>query len=69
MPAPVKPDFGEGCIANAFRAELREQAFRHRIAAAIAANILAHQEDSLIAPKRIPDRLANGLAIGNFDHG
>ena len=69
MPAPVKPDSGERRVANSLRAELGQQPFGYGIAAAIAANVLAHQKDALVPPQRIADGLAHRFAIGKFDQG
>ena len=43
--------FGERGVADALLAELLQQALAHRIAAAVAPDVLAHQEDPLIAQK------------------
>ena len=53
-------------VANALGTELGQQPLAHRVAAAIAADVLAHQEHALVAPQRVADRLAHGLAIGEF---
>ena len=67
MPAPVKPDSDKRRVANALRAEFGQQPLAHRIAAAVAADVLAHQEDALVA--RSASRIASlhGLAIGDLD--
>ena len=56
--------FRQRRIADALGAELGEQSLAHRVAAAVAADVLAHQEDLVVAAQGIADRLAHGLAIG-----
>ena len=41
--------FRERRIANAFRSEFLEKALAHRIVSAIAADVLAHQEDAFVS--------------------
>ena len=53
-------------IADAFGAEFRQQALAHGIAAAIAADILAHQEHRGVAAHSVADRLAHRVAIAEF---
>ena len=41
--------------------------FAHRVAAAITANVLAHEKDAVVAMHCIADRFAHRIAIGQFD--
>ena len=61
-----EPGLRQRSIANALRAKLREQPVADRIAAAIAADVLTHQENALVAPERVAKRLANGFAISHL---
>src|SRR6516165_2854834 len=60
--------FRQRRVADAFGTELRQESLAYGIAAAIAADVLAHQKDILVATQRIADGLAHGVAIGEFDH-
>jgi hypothetical protein len=51
-------------IANTVGTEFRQQPLAHRVTAARAADILAHQEYTVVPAKRIADRLAHRIAIG-----
>ena len=62
-----KPRFRQRRIADPFGPEFRQQPFAHRVAAAITADVLAHQKDALVALHCIADRLAHRIAIGDLD--
>ena len=53
-------------VANAFLAKFLQQPLGHRIAAAIAPNILTHQEGARIVPERLADRLLDRLTVGGL---
>ena len=61
--------FRQRRIADAIGTEFCQQTLAHGIAAAIPADILAHQENPLIAAQRIADCLAHGIAIGELHRG
>ena len=66
-PGADKGRFGKRRVADALGTELVEQSLGDRIAAAIAPDILAHQEDARIGQQRLADRLADRLAVGDLD--
>src|SRR4051812_48670824 len=67
-PGADKGGFGEGRVANALGAELVEQPLGDRITAAIATDILAHQEHAGVSKERVSDRLAYRIAVGDLAH-
>ena len=64
-----KGAFGQRRVADAIGSKLLEQPLGDRVAAAIAPDVLAHQEDALIRLHRVADRAAYGFAIGELGHG
>jgi hypothetical protein len=64
MPAPVKPDSDSG--VSRIRSELRLQPLAHRVATTVAANVLAHEEDTLIADERNADRRAHSFPVAKL---
>jgi hypothetical protein len=67
MPAPVKPDSDSGVSRMRSSPNSVHQPLRHRVAAAIGAHVLAHQEHAVVADHRVADRLFHRLAIGHLD--
>jgi hypothetical protein len=59
--------FRQWRITDTTGAELRQQTLAYGIAAAISADILAHQKNVLIAAQRIADRLTHRVAIAELD--
>ena len=47
-------------------AELLEQPEAHRVAAAVVPDVLAHEEDPVVALHRLADRLPHGLAVAGL---
>ena len=66
IPAPVKPDSESGVSRMRVLAKLLHQPLGDRVAAAIGAHILAHQEHPVIAQERIADTLFHRLPIGHL---
>ena len=64
MPAPTKADSESGRVADPLGAEFLEQAVADREAAAVPADVLAHEEDPIVALQRFAEGLAHRLAIG-----
>jgi len=60
---------GEGRVADPFGAELVEQAATHRVRAAVAAHVLAHQEHARIADQRLAQAFAEGIAKRGLARG
>ena len=56
---------GQRRVANRVFAQFVCQTFGDRVAAAIARDVLAHQEDARIGEDRFTDRLLAGLAVGH----
>ena len=65
MPAPTKPSSDSGVSRMRSGAELVEQALADRVAAAVAADVLAHQEHARVALQRLAQRLAQRFAVGD----
>ena len=65
IPAPTKPDSDSGVSRIRVLAELLEQAQAHAEAAAVAADVLAHEEHPVVAAHGLADRLADRLAVGD----
>jgi hypothetical protein len=65
MPAPVKPDSDNG-VSRMRSSRTCHQPLGDRVAAAIGADILAHQEDALVADHRVADRLFHRFPIGDL---
>src|SRR5208283_4148788 len=61
--------FGQRRVPDAFFAELFEHPLRHRVAAAIATDILSHQEDARIFDQRLAQRLFASFAIRQAQGG
>ena len=59
MPAPTNPDSDSGVSRIRSGPELLQQPQADREAAAVAADVLAHQEDPVVAPHRLAHRLAH----------
>ena len=59
---------GDRRVAHAAGPELVEQTLRHRHRAAHLGDVLAHDEDALVLTKRLAERLAHGLAVGQLRH-
>ena len=57
---------GQRRVDDALRPELLEQALADRVAAAVAAHVLAEQQDARIGVQRITDRLPAGLAVADL---
>ena len=58
MPAPTIAALRQRRVANALLAEFVEQPLGHRIAAAVAADVLAHEEDALVGSAISASRIA-----------
>jgi hypothetical protein len=56
-------------VVHALGAELREQPVADGEGAAIAADVLAHQEDARVRSQRVAQRRPHGLAIAHLLHG
>ena len=67
MPAPVKPDSESGVSRIRSGPNSASRPLLDGVAAAIAADVLAHQEDARIPLQRIADRLAHSIAVGELD--
>jgi len=65
MPVPTKRARKAACRGCA-RAELLQEALRHRVGAAVLADVLAHQEDSGVTRQRLVQRLAQCFAVGRL---
>jgi hypothetical protein len=70
-----RPDAGAGKsgfrkrrIANSLRAEFGEQPVAHCVATAVAADVLAHQKNALVALDRIAKGRAHRLAVAHLNH-
>ena len=59
--------FGKRRVADALGPEFVQQALGDGIAAAVVADILAHQEHAVVALHGLADGLLHGLAIGDLD--
>ena len=68
-PDPGERRFRQRGVADPLGTEFVEQALADGKAAAVAADILAHQEDPLVLVHRLADRLAHRLAVGELAHG
>jgi hypothetical protein len=66
MPAPVKPDSDSGVSRMRSSPNSVHQPLGHRVAAAIGADILAHQEHPIVADHRVADRLLDRFAVGDL---
>jgi hypothetical protein len=58
--------FRQRCVQDPFRSELRLQPLAHRVATTVAANVLAHEEDTLIADERNADRRAHSFPVAKL---
>src|SRR6516162_5348520 len=67
-PGADKGRFGKRCVADALGTKFVEEPLGDRVAAAVAPNILAHQKDVRISAKRLSDRLAHRVAVGDLAH-
>ena len=63
-----KSGFRQRRIANPLRAEFGEQPMTHRVAAAVAADVLTHQKNALVALDRIAKGRAHRLAVAHLNH-
>jgi len=63
-----EPGFRERRIANPLRPEFGEQPVAHRVAAAVAADVLTHQKNALVALDRVAQRLLNRFAVSHLNH-
>src|SRR3989304_3302834 len=63
-PPPHRPPLG----APALRPELLEQPVADRERAAVAADVLAHQEDALVGRERLAQRRPHRLPVGHGRH-
>ena len=61
--------FRQRRVAHPLRAELFQQALAARVRAAVAADILAHQEHARVAPQGFAQPGSDSLAIGHGRHG
>ena len=68
MPAPMMPDFGDRRVQHALFAELLEQALGHGVGAAVRADVLAHEEDAVVAEHLFAQRLAQRVAHAHLSH-
>ena len=66
MPAPTKVDSDSGVSRTRSGPNSSSSPWLHREAAAVAADVLAHQEDARIAPERVAERAAHRFAIGHL---
>ncbi len=60
--------FGDGRVDDPLVAELVEQALGHLVGALVVADLLAHDEDALVARHLFLDRLADGVAVTDLAH-
>ena len=63
IPAPTNADSDKGRIAHAVGTELFEQALTHGEAAAVATDVLPHEEHALVTQKRVTQRVVHRLAV------
>ena len=61
-----KAEFGQGRIADALGPEFIEQTLGHSVGAAVATDILAHQEDPGIVLHCLTQGFAHGLAVADL---
>ena len=62
--------FGQRRVAHPLGAELGQHALREGVGAAVAADVLAHQEDARVLAHRLAHGLAHRLAVADFPaHG
>ena len=66
--APTKPSSEMGVSISRSRAELVEQPLRHAECAAEMADVLAEEEDALVVPQRVGQRLPDRLEVGDLAH-
>ncbi len=59
--------FRQRRIANPLGPELGDQALADGVAAAVAADILAHQEHAIVALDRVANGLLHRFAVGDLD--
>ena len=58
---------GQRRVAYALLAEFRQQSLAHGVAAAVAPDVLAHEEHALVAGERLPQCLAQRFPVGRAD--
>jgi len=64
MPAPTNADSDSGVSRMRSSPKFRQQILAHGVGAAVAADVLAHQEHARVARERLAQRNAQCLAIG-----
>ena len=69
IPAPTNADSDSGVSRMRSGPNSSSRPEADREAAAVAADVLAHQEDALVALQRLADRLAHRLAVGGLTCG
>ena len=62
-----KRRFRERRVANPLGSEFRQQTLAHGVAAAIPADVLAHQEHSIVSLEGFAHGFANGIPVGHVD--
>ena len=67
-PAPTKPSSEIGRLADALAAPLLPEAGGDLVGALEAADLLAHQEDALVARELLVERAPQRLAVGHVRH-
>jgi len=60
---------GQRRVAYALLAEFRQQSLAHGVAAAVAPDVLAHEEHARVAGERLPQCLAQRFPVGRADPG
>ena len=68
MPAPTSAISEIGVLRTRVGPELGEHALRHAHRAAHLGDVLAHDEDVVVAAHRRGERVADGLAVGQLGH-
>ena len=68
MPDADERHLGDRRVADALRPELGEHALGDAHRAAHLGDVLAHDEDLVVAPHRLRHRVAHGLPVGELRH-
>src|SRR5579872_342704 len=66
---PDERRLGQRCVPDSLGTELVEQSLAHRVASAVSAYILAHQENARVAIHRIANSLSHGFAVSSLHFG
>ena len=63
MPMPAKPFLGDRRVDDPARAELVEHPLADLVGAVVLGDLLAHQEDAVVALHLLGHRLVEGFAV------